>query len=94
MSFNRKPNLNLFKQYEEQGACCFYCKEKIDFDKITRDHFLPKTKGNTFLNNKVFACKLCNNIKGHKTIEELKTYCEERIELSEITVLKFINPKS
>jgi 5-methylcytosine-specific restriction endonuclease McrA len=69
----RKPNEALEEQYRLQGSCCFYCKESISYEYITKDHFLPVSKGNTLINNKVFACRTCNNIKGNRSLQEFKT---------------------
>lgn len=68
----RKSNQQLEDQYKEQGSCCYYCKGKIPFEYITRDHFNPVSEGNTLIANKVFACRSCNSIKGNKTIPEFK----------------------
>ncbi len=68
----RKPNEALEEQYRIQGSCCFYCKESIPYEYITKDHFHPISKGNTLVNNKIFACRPCNNMKGNLNIEEFK----------------------
>jgi 5-methylcytosine-specific restriction endonuclease McrA len=68
----RKSSQSLELQYISQGSCCFYCKTKIKFEDITRDHFYPKSKGNTLFQNKVFACRFCNSSKGDKSIEEFR----------------------
>lgn len=68
----RAKNDALEKQYKEQGECCYYCKQKIPYDLITRDHVKPASKGNLFINNKIFACRSCNNLKGNRTFEEFR----------------------
>ena len=75
----RKPNIQLEDQYKQQGSCCFYCKEKVPFEFITRDHFHPFSKGNTLVNNKVFACRSCNSIKGNQGINEFYESIRNRI---------------
>lgn len=70
----RKRNEALEKQYADQGSCCLYCKEKVPYELITRDHFLPLSKGNSLVNNKVFACRTCNNIKGSKNLPEFREF--------------------
>jgi 5-methylcytosine-specific restriction endonuclease McrA len=70
----RKRNEALEEQYRLQGSCCLYCKENVPYELITRDHFLPVSKGNTLVNNKVFACRTCNNIKGNKSLVEFKDF--------------------
>jgi 5-methylcytosine-specific restriction endonuclease McrA len=84
----RKKSKSLELQYLNQGGCCFYCKEKIDFENITRDHFFPKSKGNTLVQNKVFACRFCNSIKGHKSIEEFRESILNKIQTQVINESK------
>jgi hypothetical protein len=78
----RKPNFQLEDQYSQQGSCCYYCKEKVPFEFITRDHFNPVSKGNTLVNNKVFACRKCNSIKGDNNIVEFHETIRFRIKKS------------
>lgn len=68
----RKRNDTLEEQYRLQGSRCYYCKDSTPYDLITRDHFNPVSKGNTLVNNKLFSCRPCNNIKGNRTIEEFR----------------------
>ena len=70
----RKFSQALYDQYKKQGECCYYCKVKTPFEDITRDHFLPISEGNTLVNNKVFACRKCNSLKGHKSMDEFKHF--------------------
>ena len=83
----RKRNEVLEKQYYDQGSCCIYCKEKVPYELITRDHFQPLSKGNTFLKNKVFACRYCNSMKGSLNINEFVNDLYIRIN-KEISILK------
>jgi hypothetical protein len=70
----RKFNQQLYDQYSKQGSCCYYCTKTIPYEDITRDHFLPISEGNTLVNNKVFACRKCNSLKGDKSIDEFKEF--------------------
>lgn len=70
----RKYNKILIEQYAKQGNVCFYCKKSVNFEDITRDHFLPKSKGNNLIKNKVFCCRGCNILKGDKTLVEFKEF--------------------
>lgn len=79
---SRSKDSNLRKQYNRQGNKCVYCNQKYDFDDITRDHFLPKSKGYSFHKNKVFACTTCNSEKNNYTIQEL--YNKDFIEIQKI----------
>lgn len=70
----RKFSQQLYDQYMKQGGGCYYCKKDFPYEEITRDHFLPISEGNTLVNNKVFACRKCNSLKGDKSIEEFKDF--------------------
>jgi hypothetical protein len=70
----RKFSQQLYNQYMKQGGCCYYCKKEFPYGEITRDHFLPISEGNTLINNKVFACRKCNSLKGDKSIDEFKDF--------------------
>ena len=70
----RKFSQQLYDQYMKQGNCCYYCKKPTPYEDITRDHFLPISEGNTLVNNKIFACRKCNSLKGDKSVEEFKDY--------------------
>jgi hypothetical protein len=72
----RSRNPALEAQYKEQGECCYYFKRQIPFGLITRDHILPHSKGGRFVNNKIFAFRFCNNIKGNLTFEKFKKRLE------------------
>lgn len=74
----RKKNETLEEQYKLQGSQCFYCKDNTPYELITRDHFEPLSKGNTLINNKVFACRPCNNMKGNRTLEQFKSLMIKR----------------
>ena len=76
---SRKKNSKLESQYNEQGRCCYYCKERIAFEFITRDHFNPVSKGHTLVNNKIFACRKCNSFKSNLTFDELKQRCLNKL---------------
>lgn len=69
-----KFSQNLHDQYTKQGSRCYYCKKEVPYSEMTRDHFLPVSQGNTLVNNKVFACRKCNSLKGDKSIDELRDY--------------------
>ena len=86
----RKSNQVLEKQYSDQGSCCIYCKEKIPFELITRDHFKPRSSGNTLVQNKVFACKQCNSIKGSLCLNE---FIEEIYKRMNNVIIKLKNKK-
>jgi hypothetical protein len=75
----RARNEALEKQYKDQGECCYYCKEMIPYELITRDHIKPLSKGNVLVQNKIFACKTCNNLKGSRTFKEFRALIFKRM---------------
>lgn len=49
---------------ESLGWRCFYCNEVLDRGTLTKDHFIPLSKGGSnYLENLVPACKSCNSKK-------------------------------
>ena len=60
------------KIYKHQNNSCFYCKLKIDFTLLEKEHVYPKSKGGRGINNKVLACNYCNRLKENLTINEFK----------------------
>lgn len=54
-------------KYDDFGACCFYCKDKVDFLNISDDHIYPRVKGFIKKDNIIYSCGDCNSIKGHLT---------------------------
>lgn len=67
-----------------QQHACFYCSKKLDSighckahpHGYTRDHFFPKSWGNTLTGNMVLACAKCNRKKddGLPTREEVHRF--------------------
>lgn len=59
------------------GRLCAYCERKMtglghhDMLSPTRDHVLPKSQGGSgYAARIVWACRLCNNLKGDLLPEE------------------------
>jgi 5-methylcytosine-specific restriction endonuclease McrA len=53
---------------------CAYCGNHFpNYHMLSRDHIVPKSKGgeNSWMNC-VTACKNCNSLKGHKTLDEAR----------------------
>lgn len=71
--------VSLKVRYQNQGSCCYYCKESIKLHKITRDHIEPKCLGYTLEKNMVFACKTCNNLKGNYRLPEFIQILEIKV---------------
>lgn len=53
----------------EKTALCFYCEQKLG---ITKDHFIPQSKGGGQGINIVMACHQCNCKKGDRLPSELQ----------------------
>ena len=66
----RKPNARLEAEYNKRGSCCEYCKEKLPFINITRDHLVPKINGGTLNDGWVFSCIVCNMRKSNMNLEQ------------------------
>ncbi len=69
--------------HRRQRGHCFYCGKKIirrptSNNKVTRDHFFPKSKDNHLKNNKVLSCLKCNLKKADRdpTKEEIDKYLQ------------------
>ena len=50
------------------GKPCAYCSEPMQ--KPSRDHVIPRSRGYTLSNNKIWCCEPCNRHKGARTLEE------------------------
>lgn len=52
---------------------CAYCGEKHKYHKLSVDHIIPRQKGgkDSWLNC-ITSCKICNNKKANKSLEEAK----------------------
>ncbi len=103
MKVKRKSNQILERQYRKQGSCCYYCKTKIEYDYITRDHIIPISKGHSLVGNKIFACEKCNMMKSNLSIIEfrdkvfirikeiLQTAVDNKFMMSSSAIKKFKN---
>lgn len=96
MSKSRRASPELEARYKKQGSCCYYCRSKIPFTYITRDHVLPKSQGHHLNDNSVFACYKCNTAKGHLSLEDFKAVILKRLVsmLKNIVKNKFIATQS
>lgn len=71
MKPNSKPQFSYALMLTLQQYGCFYCGKKLDpvgHSKqnphgYTRDHFFPRSMGNTLAGNMVLACSKCNRKK-------------------------------
>lgn len=57
--------------FNRDGWKCQYCCVKLDWNTVTIDHVLPRSRGGqTSWKNCVAACKKCNIAKGSRTPNE------------------------
>lgn len=62
-------NQNLFMR--DDFTCC-YCGDRFHRNQLTREHIIPVSRGGQdSWQNCASACKICNNRKGAKLLEEL-----------------------
>lgn len=58
---------------------CFYCGDPISRRIKTKDHVIPTALGGSNdPKNLVDACKPCNQLKGHLTLEEFRAVMAHR----------------
>lgn len=59
--------------YERDNKKCFFCGKLLKYNKITLDHYLPRSKkGTTDVFNLVTCCKFCNISKGNRIPNDYK----------------------
>lgn len=59
--------------YLRDGGKCFFCSKALRYDKVTVDHYLPKSMGGTDeIFNLVTSCKACNGIKKNVIPEDVE----------------------
>ncbi len=65
------PNLNNKILFRRDHNVCAYCGTRLQNERMTRDHVIPKCNGGKDIwTNVVTACKPCNAYKGDRTIEK------------------------
>jgi 5-methylcytosine-specific restriction endonuclease McrA len=68
--FKKKKSVKFsrYNMYMRDLFQCQYCNDVFDFEDLTIDHVLPRSKGGTTnWENCVTACKSCNSDKGSST---------------------------
>lgn len=69
----RKVGFSRLNLAKRDDFTCQYCGEKIDYDRTTVEHILPRSRGGpTTWENCVAACKDCNTRKRNLTPQEAK----------------------
>ena len=62
--------------YVQANGRCFYCGNDIPLHAGTVDHLVPiRQGGGSTGDNLVFACRPCNQAKGHMNLEEYRAAC-------------------
>ena len=62
--WKRRRRLHLGNREEWK---CFYCDAELDFETLTIDHIIPRSKGGSNrADNMVASCRKCNNKKGSR----------------------------
>jgi 5-methylcytosine-specific restriction endonuclease McrA len=66
-----KKNWKQFGNKEDSNKYeCFYCGDRLSDFNRTVDHIVPKSQGGILSNdNKVYACKRCNQFKADTDVE-------------------------
>lgn len=60
-----------FEKFEQLGRKCFYCGKALTTETVTRDHYIPFTKGGSdTIENIVPCCANCNSQKRNKMPNE------------------------
>lgn len=56
-------------------APCCHCLREFDFNELTIDHIIPKSRGGSYkLSNLVVACAPCNNDRGDLNFDEFNQF--------------------
>lgn len=68
----RTPVLNNTNLFRRDINVCAYCGRTFQYERLSRDHVHPVSKGGKDIwTNVVTACKPCNNEKGNSTLQQL-----------------------
>lgn len=68
------------------GKPCAYCDTYMT--EPTRDHVLPRSRGYSLKDNKVWCCGPCNRHKGSRTLPEWLEALEKKPELHKVRITK------
>jgi len=67
---------------DRDGLCCFYCGNEFEPKDLTQEHLHAVTQGGSDrLENKVLACKPCNEEAGHLPIIDKVKLREKKMNL-------------
>lgn len=66
--------------HAREGKKCFYCKEYLPLDLMTKDHVKAKSLGGTNnIKNLVTCCKKCNLDKDNLSVIDFSLWCSMKI---------------
>lgn len=55
----------------KENNYCWYCGQKMEPSKLTKDHVFPRSKGGANeMDNIIMVCKICNSSKGNMDLFE------------------------
>jgi 5-methylcytosine-specific restriction endonuclease McrA len=55
------------------GNRCAYCGKELDYNAVTLDHVIPKSKGGTRKESNLYpACQKCNGLKRDLSLDDFR----------------------
>ena len=86
-----KAAFTRFNVFLRDKFLCQYCSKSFKVEELTFDHVIPKSKGGkTTWDNVVTSCRICNTLKGNKSLKKIRVklksnpYTPNNFELKEI----------
>lgn len=80
MAISKKKRMIVYEKYDGH---CAYCGEKIAYEDMQVDHFIPcrawgiEDPGTDNIENLMPACRTCNHYKRAHTLETFRRYIQE-----------------
>ena len=91
ISTKKDPAFTRFNVFLRDKFLCQYCSKSFKVEELTFDHVIPKSKGGkTTWDNVVTSCRVCNTLKGNKSLKKIgvklksNPYTPNNFELKEI----------
>ena len=67
-----KAAFTRFNVFLRDKFLCQYCSKSFKVEELTFDHVIPKSKGGkTSWDNVVTSCRICNTMKGNKSLKKI-----------------------
>lgn len=71
-----------------RGSQCFYCKEPLEYEQVTIDHVIPRSRGGSGrMENLVPCCRPCNVSKGRALLGEWVSRAEKNAQRAKKSAL-------